>query len=211
MKLCVLNPVEPEELRRGDQELINDIFPDLNITVEAIKEGPKSIETRVKEAIVIPEMINLLKEIKNEYDGFVINCFVDPGLDTLKELTDKPVLGCGKTSFHTALTFKNEFSILTVKPAVPQIKENLEKYGLNENLRSLISTEIPVLELENSKDQLIELLYEENIERDTEILILGCTGMAMIANEMKKEIEMPVLEPLTATIYQLRILLKQLS
>ena len=203
MRLCVLNPVSPEDIRKADQKVIDGAFPDLDITVEAIEKGPASIESQIKEAEVVPEIVKLLRNVEDEYDGFLINCFADPGLEAAREVTNKPVLGCGKTTMHIASTLKNRFAIMTIKPAVPHMEDNVFKYGLIHNLTHMASVDISVLELDNSVSQLIERIKEEeNVLEDkfTDILILGCTGMASIAPDIQRGVNLTILEPLRTTI-----------
>ena len=188
MKLCVLNPVSPEDIRKADQKAIDDAFPGLDITVEAIEKGPASIETQVKEAEAVPEILTLLNKVKDEYDGFLINCFADPGLEAAREVTSKPVLGCGKTTMHLASALKNRFAILTIKPSAPHMKENVHRYGLSNNLTHMAYLDIPVLELENKPELIVEKIKEDRDimkEEFTDSLILGCTGMASVAPQIQ--------------------------
>lgn len=211
MKLCVLNPVSPKEIRKADQEVVDNAFPELDIAVEAIEKGPASIESQVKEAAVVPEIVKLLKKVKDDYDGFLVNCFADPGVEAAREVTSKPVLGCGMTTMHLASILRKRFSILTIRQIVPHIEENVYKYGLSNHLSHIFSVDIPVLELENEPKIIIEKIKGEQKvleEKFTDTIILGCTGMASVAPAIQKEVDPLILEPLRTTVSALGSILR---
>mgnify|MGYP007000140086 len=64
-------------------------------------DGPESIEGYYDEVFCIPGIINKVQAHKNA-DAYIIACFDDTGLDAVRTITNKPVLGIGNSSFNIA-------------------------------------------------------------------------------------------------------------
>ena len=120
--------------------------------------GPESIEGYYDEAFCIP---GLIEEINNNInaDGYIIACFDDTGLDAVRSITDKPVIGIGEAAYHVASIVSGNFSVITtLSRSINPLKHNLKKYGLFEKCVSISAIEVPVLDLEEiSNDNLDKL------------------------------------------------------
>ena len=57
----------------------------------------------------------LVKEIENNNssDAFILACFEDIGIDVIRKITSKPIIGVGEAAFYTANIIANKFSIIT--------------------------------------------------------------------------------------------------
>src|SRR5439155_1070676 len=69
-----------------------------------LKEGPPGIETQEHVDSVVQPLLHLVRESESRYAAFVIACYSDPGLHSLREATRKPVLGISESGILTALT-----------------------------------------------------------------------------------------------------------
>ena len=110
---------------------------------------------------------SLVKQIENNNssDAFIIASFEDIGVDTIRKITSKPVIGIGEASFYTANIIANKFSIITnVSQSHEALKNNLIKYDMDHKCVSLKSIEVPILDMETmSKSNLTKL--ENEIQR----------------------------------------------
>ncbi|MGC8849072.1 MAG: aspartate/glutamate racemase family protein, partial [Candidatus Bathyarchaeia archaeon] len=82
-------------------------------------------------------------------------------------------------------------------------RSNIIASQLQGRLASVRSAEIPVLELKDHERAKASILREARkaIEEDgADVIVLGCTGMAKLAEEIQKELGVPVVEPATAAI-----------
>mgnify|MGYP001237399302 FL=1 len=74
-------------------------YADINteILTTQPQTGPESIEGYYDEAFCIP---GLIEEINNniDADAYIIACFDDTGLDAIRSITDKPVIGIGEAA-----------------------------------------------------------------------------------------------------------------
>ena len=74
--------------------------------------GPPSIEGYYDEAMSLAGLLQVVRDANN-FDAVVIACFDDTGLDALRCLTDKPVVGIGEAGYRMASMLSNKFSVVT--------------------------------------------------------------------------------------------------
>ena len=65
------------------------------------------------------------------YDGILLGCYADPGIDALREMLTIPVAGPFESSAATALTLGHRFSIVTATPEMaPVLAEEVRAKGI---------------------------------------------------------------------------------
>ncbi|HBB30486.1 MAG TPA: hypothetical protein DDZ80_04465 [Cyanobacteria bacterium UBA8803] len=192
--------------------------PDTEISVINLDQGPQSIESRYEEFLAIPDLIKKSQAAEQDgFDGILIDCFGEPGVEIIRELIDIPVVGGFNPAVLTATLISQKFSIITVEKRVISMLETLARdVGITENIASIRDVGIPVSELPD-KNRLIAALVEESqkaIARDgAQAIVLGCTGMLGVANDVKSilyELGMPapVIDPTTTAITFLESLIR---
>ena len=210
-EIGVINPVTPEKFVEVDQSYLNDVLPDSNITVKSIEKGPKSVETEFLQSFALKEIVKVINSNKDDFDGFLINCFADPGVEAARRVTDKPVFGCGEPSMHLASLLGHKFGLITVKNSQRIIEDNIRKYGLNKNLALMEQIDLSVLELDENPGKVVKKVSkkEERIRQSGgEVILLGCTGMASIKSRLKNELTLPLVEPLHASARMLNSIIE---
>jgi len=116
LKILCINPNSSSEVTEGIEKIcIKYALPNTEIKVESIKKAPSGIESYHDAAISEKYLLEKFKEWENQYDGFIIACHSDIGVDLLRELTYKPVIGIGEASMLFALPLGHKFSILSLK------------------------------------------------------------------------------------------------
>lgn len=200
MKIIVVNPVGTDIWDKKDEEYLRKIArKDTSIKVLSLKEGPTSLETFQSMMQVCPSIIELVKTHEDKYDAIMVNCFGDPCVNAIREIVDVPVLGPGETSMLVASLLGHKFSVISpTKKTARQVELHARELGIEERLASVIGLKIPVLELEKDKEKTINAVVkasEKAVEDGTEVIVLGCTGMAYMANEIRKRLNVPLIEP----------------
>ncbi len=214
IKILVINPVATEKWNDFDRRYFQNIADaETKMEITAISRGPKSIETFYDVAHASPELLKIVRARCKNVDGIVINCFADPGLKAARELTDKVVLGPAETSMCVATQLGSKFSVVSVcKNAGPWIERQAREIGLIENLASAVGVEIPVLELGKKPERTVRTIVEsasKAVKKDgAEVIILGCTGMASLADKVRDKIDVPLLEPAATTFKMAEMLVK---
>lgn len=166
--------------------------------------GPESIEGFYDEAMSLAGMLAVIRNTP-DYDAVVIACFDDTGLDAARCLTDKPVIGIGEAGYHMASMIANKFSVVTtLARSVPALEHNLHRYGLMARCARVRSSEVAVLELEHPGSDACNRISAEIgravAEDRAEAIVLGCAGMADLADALAREHGLPVLDGVTCAI-----------
>jgi len=184
----------------------------VELEVVVIEKGTASIEGAYDEALNVPYILEKVKWAEeNGYDAVVLDCFGDPGLDAARELVSIPVVGANQAAIHLASQIAGRFSIINILPETePLIRGLVTKYGLIQNLASIRTINVPVLELEKNPEltiqKMIEAAEKAVVEDRAYAIVLGCTGMSPLVDAMEKAlkekgINVPVIEPLRAAIH----------
>ncbi|MCX8508262.1 MAG: aspartate/glutamate racemase family protein [Rhodobacteraceae bacterium] len=166
--------------------------------------GPASIEGFYDEAMCLAGMLEVIRNAP-AHDAVVIACFDDTGLDAARCLTDRPVIGIGEAAYHMASMIANRFSVVTtLARSVPALEHNLHRYGLIARCARVRSSEVAVLELEEpGSDARLRISAEIGralAEDRAEAIVLGCAGMADLAEQLACEHGLPVLDGVTCAV-----------
>ena len=166
--------------------------------------GPASIEGYYDEAMSLAGMLEVIRNAEG-YDAVVIACFDDTGLDAARCLTDRPVIGIGEAAYHYASMIANKFSVVTtLARSVPALEHNLHRYGLMARCARVRSSEVAVLELEqpgsNARARISAEISRAMEQDRAEAIVLGCAGMADLAETLAREHGVPVLDGVTCAV-----------
>ena len=205
-KILVINPTTTEDWNEPDRRYFQKVLSeDSSCTVLSINEGPESIESFTDEAYAQPGILDLVGDNSGNFDAMVINCFADPGLDAARELTSCPVVGPAQSSMALATQLFPSYVVVSVlENSSPWVNMYAEKVGLDSNLAGVAGVDIPVKGLEEKRDRTVAAIKdraEELLSRvGAEGVILGCTGMAHLAEEIDKQLPVPVIEPAAVAV-----------
>jgi len=200
-----VNPVGTDLWDKKDEEYLRR-FARKNtfIKVLSLKEGPRSLETFQSMISVCPSIIQLVKKHEGDYDAIMINCFGDPCVEATREVVDVPVLGPGETSMLVASLLGHKFSVISpTKKTALQVELHARALGIEQRLASVAGLDIPVLDLERDVEKTVKAVVEASekaVEDGAEVIVLGCTGLACMADEIQKRLSVPVIEPASLTL-----------
>ncbi len=163
------------------------------------RRGPPSIEGYFDEALAVPGVLEVIGDVGEACQGVVIACFDDTGLDAARCITKGPVVGIGEAAFHCASLVCGRFSVITtLSRSVPAIQHNLVRYGLASRCASVRASEVPVLDLERHKSAatatILAAIADARSTDGCEAIVLGCAGMADLADELSRETGIPVID-----------------
>ncbi len=181
---------------------------DAHVVCKPTQGAPKFIETYEDQVKAAPGMLQLVREYENEVDGFIIACHCDPNLDSIKEITKKPVVGIGEASMKIASMIGHSFSVISMtKDSIPNKISLIRKYHLQDVLASVRS---PEDETKNSDDytkflETAKLALKEDL---AEVIVLGCAGMTGMDKKLEEELGVPVLDGVVCALIILSGLIK---
>ncbi|MFZ5705802.1 MAG: aspartate/glutamate racemase family protein [Pseudomonadota bacterium] len=200
MKILVINPNTTAAMTESIGAIAKKYAaPGTEITVCSPEWGPRSIEGHFEEQIAALATIETVVRYRDDFDGFVIACYGDPGVNACREVTDKPVLGIAEASMHTACLLGHKFSVVTViERACALIEDGVKRVGLSDRCASIRSTGMSVLEIEENPQQAVVQMVEQGrlaIRDDgAEVICLGCAGMGPLDDQLEEQLGVPVLD-----------------
>ena len=204
-KICIINPNTTKAMtQKIDLTAKNFASKDTEIISVEPKVGPDSIEGFYDEAFCIPGLVEEIKK-QNDADAYIIACFDDTGLEVIRSITEKPVIGIGEATYHVATMIAGNFTVITtLSRSIRPLTHNLKKYGFFENCVKVTAIEVPVLDLENISSENLDKLnkvIQDTMENDNaEAIILGCAGMADLASNLEIKHKLPVIEGVSSAV-----------
>ena len=171
-------------------------------------EGPAAIQGAEDGAAALPGLFAVFeREVLQAHscDAVVIACFDDTGLAELKARSPVPVVGIGEAGFLAAMLVAERFSVVTtLAVSLPVIEANLAAYGWAGRCARVRASGVPVLDLEGAEAKVVETVAAEIARAVAEdgcaAIVLGCAGMAELAQEMTERFGLPVIDGVTAAV-----------
>jgi allantoin racemase len=201
MKLCIINPNSTEAMTRKIVDSARRVAASgVEIEGRTAHGAPASIEGHHDEVMCAPYLLREVRAAEaGGADAIVVACFDDPAIGACRELATGPVLGICEASIKAASMIATSFTIVTTLPrSIPLIEDLVRKYGLEHQCRRVRAAAIPVLALEEAAGNaraLIQREIETAIAEDRcEAIVLGCAGMADLAEDLSRENGLPVID-----------------
>ena len=201
-EICIINPyssaVSNKKIKLCAQKIL-DKSSSILINDKSFQEDYYDLHS---ETVNISKLINAV-ETNNSSDAFIVISFEDIGVDTIRKITSKPIIGLGEATFYTANIIANKFSIITnLSQSHEALKNNLIKYDMEHKCVSINSIEVPVLDMDTmSKSNLNKLdneIQRTISEDDPEAIILTSPGILNLSKNLSKKFNIPIIEGVTA-------------
>jgi allantoin racemase len=202
MKIILINPNSDPAMTARIQETAERFAQGrFEVLCRTIPDAPRFIETYGDIHRAGPGMAAMIRELEQDFDGFVVACHYDPHLDTLKEITAKPVAGIGEASLRIATMLGHRFSLITTdEHSLPLQEDLIRKYHLTESTASILAPTGPLLNLPEEERCLA--LARQAIEQDgAEVIILGCAGLSGLENKIRAELGVPAIDGVACALF----------
>ena len=213
IEICIINPYATDKSNAKLKKCVSEVI-DKNSTVYLNQNS--IFEDYYSYYLETANVSKIVKEIEsnNSSDAFIIACYEDTGIDVIRKMTSRPVIGIGEAAFYTANIIANKFSIITNLSASHEaLKNNLIKYDLDNKCVSLKSIEVPILDMETmSKLNIKKLEGEINrtiVEDNPEAIIITSPGILNLTKIFSDRFNIPIVEGVTAAATLLETLSKQ--
>jgi len=168
---------------------------------------------------VLSETANIetgLRAVRQEgADAIFINTVGDYGLHALRAALRVPVIGAGEATMHAAAQLGERFSIVTIWPRsmnfiytgllrLYRMQErcvSVRFVSANDELATLSKDRNFITDMRSGEatqqDRIVAMCYRALEEDGADTIMLGCTCMSPIAQEIAARVKAPVLNPLT--------------
>lgn len=165
---------------------------------KGIEYGFNTVESELMTIINGSQVVmSVVEDIKKgiEYDGVMVDCFDDPGIEALKELLQIPVAGAFESAIEKALQIGEPFGIITTDDAgLLHERKKVQAFGANDLLYDVEKAETRVdeiLYLPKTVVSKVTMAINRMIILKPEIktVIFGCTGMFLIVEDVRKAVK----------------------
>jgi Asp/Glu/hydantoin racemase len=203
--ILVINPNSTERMTREIDAACAPLRIPGGPAVETatLKEGPAGIESQQDVDGLIPPLVAFVSKQKN-YDAFVIACYSDPGLHSVREVTRKPVLGIAECGILTALTLGHKFGVIAIlQKSIPRHLRYMGALGVMDRLAGELPVGLGIAEMADKKKtfaRMVEVANELKDEHGANVIVMGCAGMAEHRKPLQDAVGLPVVEPTQAAV-----------
>lgn len=192
----------PEKLRR----FVNE---GTEIDIVQFEKGPESIRSASDVVRVVPfVMREAVRAEKEGYNAVVLSSLVDPGIDSVRELCEIPVIGLGESSMLLGCMLGMRLSIILYDGQVqPLIEKNVRKIGIEKRFLSIRSMGKKAKRKWSKQDS--EKLFheiEKAVEEGAEAIIVDEAAAFEINNSIRKNVKVSILNPLSVALKMAEVL-----
>lgn len=204
MRIMVVNPNTTAEMTAKIEQSARAVAgPGTRIDAVTSSMGPASIESHYDEALSVPGVLAAVRAgAAAGADGYVIACFGDPGLDAAREVAAGPVVGIAEAAMHAAALLGRGFSVVTTLERTRGRAWDLAaRYVAPGACRGVHACDIPVLELDRDPavtDRVVALARAALARDGSDVIVLGCAGMADLPHVVAQRVGVPVVDGVSA-------------
>ncbi|UCE22214.1 MAG: Asp/Glu/hydantoin racemase [Candidatus Aminicenantes bacterium] len=201
MKILIINPNSDLNITKAIQKTADEFSRGVfEAMCQPTLGAPAFIETYEDAVKAAPGMIQLVRENEDSYEAFIVACHSDPHLDTIKEITRKPVVGIGEASMKMASMLWHSFSVVSDNiHSIPNKEFLARQYHLQDALASVRAPQAEWRELSDEEKYLrtARLAIEED---RAEVIVLGCAAMTGLDKPLQKKLGVPVLDGIVCAL-----------
>ena len=205
-RILVINPNSSDAVTRGVDEACEPLRMAGGPAIECVtlEEGPPCIETQQHVDSVVAPLLRLVTGRERDCAAFVIACYSDPGLHSVREATRKPVLGISECGILTALTLGQKFGVIAIlRQSIPRHLRYVGALGVADRLAGELPVGLGVTELADERKtfgRMVEVGRALRDDHGADVVVMGCAGMARYRKPLQDEIGIPVVEPTQAAV-----------
>ena len=159
--------------------------------------GSAGVDSNVQSLLAAVGVLDAVMSYGEPYDAVVLGGFGEHGREGLVELLEVPVVDITEASVHVAMLLGRTFSIVTtLARAVSQIEDRLLLAGLRERCTSVRPVGLSTRELDlDGAAAAVVAAARSAVDDGAEVIVLGCGGLAGLADQVSQAIGVPVVDP----------------
>jgi allantoin racemase len=215
-RILFINPVASSDYNDQIKDYLEaEKCLDTKIKVVSLKKGPLHLDYNYYETLVLTPILQIVKQAEQEgYNAVIIGCFLDPGLEAAREITNKLIIVApAESCMNIAASLGDSFSFFVTRDkAIGKCRHNVLAHGFKDRLASIKSIGLGVNDLQNNKIKTLEklkTLAKEAVEKDlAEVIILGCTFQFGFYKELQDYVGVPVLDGILASLKYAELLIE---
>jgi len=205
-RILWINPIGTDKFDQAIREELQRVKrPDTQLEVRSLERGPLHLEYHAYEALVVPDILaHVIQAERGGFGAAVIGCFYDTGLRAARELAGRMnVVAPCESAVHIAATLGDRFSVIVGRRKwVPEMRDNVFRYGFGERLASFKVVDLGVHDFQADRDlthRRLTAAAREAITADgAEVVILGCTIEYGFFEQLQDDVGAPVVDATVA-------------
>lgn len=204
--IYVINPNSTERVTREIDVAVAPLRLTGGPAIECLTlaDGPPGIQSQCDVDGLIPALLKRAASLENEASAFVVACFSDPGMHSLREQSAKPVLGIAECGVLMALTLGQRFGIVAMlQNSIPRHLRYLGAMGMMDRFAGDLPVNLTIQEMADERITLERMIGVGRTLRDThhaDVLVMGCAGMARFREPLERALGIPIVEPTQAAV-----------
>ena len=183
-------------------------FKPVGVEVDTVSpdKGPVGLESYYHNYLASVNVHERIIQAEKEgYDGIVIACFGDPGIEAAKELVDIPVVGITEASYALASILGTKFLVIvSADTAVPRQIRYLKALGIPDYQYAVRPIGLTVLgvmaDRVNAKELIANNCEVALKETGSEVIVMGCSGFSGLRKDLEKILNVPIIDPVVAGV-----------
>jgi Asp/Glu/hydantoin racemase len=200
--LLLINPNTSAEITETIHQLaLAEIGENATLTAVTAPFGARYIDSRTAVTIAAHAVLDAYARATADgrsYDGIVVACFGDPGIDALEEITSVPVLGFADGGLIAAAAEPGRFAIATVGETWRDMLTELAlRRGLGDRLGGVILIDTNERAPEIAGPKIAQAAKALDVSR----VIVGGTGLIPVLDGIAHNIDLPVIDPHRVTLH----------
>ena len=207
-KILVINPNTNPKNTKVIADAITPFTPEgTQVDVVSPDKGPVGLESYYHNYLASVNVHERIVQAEKEgYDGVVIACYGDPGIEGAKELVDIPVIGITEASYALARILATKFLVVvSAATAVPRQIRYIKSLGIPDfqyDVRPIGLTVLGVMSDRISAKDLIANNCEVALnETGSELIVMGCSGFSGLRADLEKQLNVPIIDPVVAGVH----------
>ena len=207
MRLRFVNPNTTASMTAKVLAAARDAAPE-GVAIEAVtsRRGPAAIQGEADGRAALPGLLDEVdRAVRDGVDVLAIACFDDTGIAESRARAGGalPVLGLCQSAALACLARGHRFSVVTtLAVSIPVIEANLAVAGLAAGCARVRASGVPVLALEaaggDAEARVVAEIERALAEDDVGAVVLGCAGMADLAERLGRRVGVPVVDGVAA-------------
>lgn len=206
MRILVVNVNTTESMTSGIGDSARSVAgPSTEIVELTPFFGADSVEGNVESYLAAIAVLDRVLAYPEPFDAVIQAGFGEHGSEGLKERLDVPVVDITDAAAHLAHLLGHRYSVVTtLDRTVPLIEDRLLLAGLSAHCASVRSSGLSVLELEGDPEAVVDAIAAEAAQAvavdRAEVIVLGCGGMAGLAEKVRERTGAPVVDGVAAAV-----------
>lgn len=196
--LLVINPNTSVGVTAAIRHGVKAFSGGVDVEVANVAWGPLSVESELDSLIAANAVVETVWSRRDDYSGFVVACFDDPGLVQVREVVEAPVVGIGEAAITEARDLYQKIGVIVVSRRVSgRVAEHFGRYGVQHGRLRFASLDGCVVDLNSPTAEVAErfkVAAGRLRDQGAQCIALACAGFSQSAEPIRQAVGLPVLD-----------------